>query len=160
MTLEELTQLRAYIKGAYPASKDEESDDVVWFDILQGYEYLGLLQTVKRYIKAGNRYAPTVAELISGYESILEVFNDDILDKMAKDGVFDDPYCIEMIDGRSIETEPEVRRWNREKRITKAKNWVQAKSMPAWFKEKYDSYRTQYRRQLFGNNVKMLGEKQ
>ena len=144
MTTQELNQLRAYIKGAYPHVKDDEQDDIVWYDLLQGCDYLGVLQTVKSYIRAGNRFAPTVAELISGYESILDVFNDDILDKMAKDGVFDDPYCIEMIDGRLIETEPEVRRWNREKRITKAKNWLQAKSMPAWFKEKYDSYRTQF----------------
>ena len=143
MTLEELTQLRAYIKGAYPASKDEESDDVVWFDLLHDYDYAGCLQTVKNYIKAGNRFAPTVAELISGYETTLDGFNDDLLERMARDGVFDDLDCVE-VKGREIETEPEVRRWNRDKRIIKAKIWLQAKSMPSWFKEKYDSYRKQY----------------
>ncbi len=144
MTAQELNQIRAYIKGAYPNFKDDENDDIVWFDLLQGYQYQGIMQALKSYIKSGNRFAPTVAELIKGYETILDDFNSDIIERMTRDGVFDDPYCVEMIDGRLIETEPEVRRWNREKRITKAKNWLQAKSMPDWFKDKYDSYRKQF----------------
>jgi hypothetical protein len=144
MTKSEVIMLRNYIKGAYGYDNGGESTDAVWFDLLQEYEYKGIMQAAKNHIKSGNNYPPRVAELISGYELILDDFNDDILDKMAKDGVFDDPYCVEMIDGRLIETEPEVRRWNREKRITKAKNWLQAKSMPDWFKDKYDSYRKQF----------------
>lgn len=154
MTSQELSQLRAYIKGAYPHIKDDEQDDLVWFDLLQGYEYLGLLQTVKRYIKAGNRYAPTVAELISGYETILDGFNLDILDRMASDGVFDDPEFVTITDlngiKRTIATEPEVRAWNRQKRIDRARNWLSKNFLPDWFKRDYQRYEDLFKQKYFG----------
>ena len=165
MTKSEVIMLRNYIKGAYGYDNGGESTDAVWFDLLQEYEYKGIMQAAKNHIKSGNNYPPRVAELIKGYETILDDFNSDIIERMTRDGVFDDPAEITITDlngnERTIKVDEETRQWNNQSRITKAKVWLSAKSMPSWFKAKYEQYRTVIRQGYFGqNNVKMLGDKQ
>jgi len=158
MTSQELSQLRAYIKGAYPQASDSENDDLVWYDLLQGYEYAGLLESVKRYIRNGNgtrnEFPPLPSQIIKGYETILDGFNLDILDRMASDGVFDDPEFVTITDlngiKRTIATEPEVRAWNRQKRIDRARNWLSKNFLPDWFKRDYQRYEDLFKQKYFG----------
>ena len=86
MNGQEVVLLRKYAEGAYPQMKQDAGSDVVWTDMLSSYEYFGVLQALKNYIKSGNRFAPTLAELIAGYQQVLSSFDADIVELMAQIG--------------------------------------------------------------------------
>jgi hypothetical protein len=133
MTFEEVVHIRNYVRGAYPQVKDSsESTDAVWFDMLKDCAYLGILASVKDYIKKGKQYPPTLAEIIKNYEVVLDSHQDDILNQMILDGVFDDP------EG----TNEDIADWNKENRIDKAKYWMTLEKWqwPKWFLEIYKNY--------------------
>lgn len=156
MTAQELSQIRAYIKGAYPYTKDDEQDDLVWFDMLQTYDYAGVLHTVKAHIRSGNKYAPAIAEIIGGYESILDKANSDIIEQMTRAGEFDDQENVKLHDGRVIATDPEVSAWNKQNRIEKAERWLSSGTMPDWFRKIYEKYKKVMTERYFGSKTGRL----
>lgn len=136
MTYEEVVHIRNYVKGAYPQVKDNtEATDAVWFDMLKDYAYLGILASVKEYIRSGKQYPPTLAEVIKNYEVVLDLHQDDILNQMILDGVFDDPEGAK----------EDIAEWNKECRIDKVKYWMSLEKWqwPKWFLDIYKNYMKQ-----------------
>ena len=130
MTQEQVVHIRNYVRGAYPQLKDNsESTDAVWFDMLKDYAYLGILASVKDYIRSGKQFPPTLAEIIKNYEVVLDSHQDSILNQMILDGVFDDPVGVNEV----------LADWNKECRIDKAKYWMTLEKWqwPSWFLEIY-----------------------
>ncbi len=156
MNAKEILLIKDYLKGAYPILKDSDNSNTVWADMLSGYEYLGVLQALKNHIRSGNKYAPTIAELISGYELILDGFNSDIIDKMTRAREFDDQESVKLHDGRVIAIDPEVSAWNRNNRIEKAKNWLALGIMPDWFRTKFEQYKKVITERYFGRRAERL----
>ena len=136
--------LRNYIKGAYGYDNGGESTDAVWFDLLQGYEYKGIMQAAKNHIKSGNNYPPRVAELIRGYELILDSLSDDIINCMERAGEFDD-----------LAGDEETKSWNKRNRIEKLKHWLAHPNrnliMPEWLKAIISKYQAGIKMKYFGN---------
>jgi hypothetical protein len=144
MTKSEVIMLRNYIKGAYGYDNGGESTDAVWFDLLQEYEYKGIMQAAKNHIKSGNNYPPRVAELIRGYELILDTLSDDIINRMERVGEFDDMVGDE-----------EIRAWNKRNRIDKLKRWLahpnRDRIMPSWLQAIISKYQAEIKMKYFGN---------
>ena len=144
MTIQELSQIKAFIKGAYPNSRDDEASDIVWYEMLQNQEYYGTLQAVKSHIRSGNRFPPTLSELIAGYEVIVQSFSNDILDLMDRDGYFNDP----------VGSDPALASWNKDNRKRKAQVWLSIHKMPDWFKMDYQRYEGQIKVKYFASPLR------
>lgn len=153
MNGQEVVLLRKYAEGAYPQMKQDAGSDAVWTDMLSQYEYFGVMQALKNYIRTGNRFPPTLAELISGYEQVLSSFDADIVEMMAKDGVFDD----------DITKDPEIKAWNRANREQKTRTWLahplRELMWPDWLKDLYGEYQARIRERYFiaQNGAKRIG---
>lgn len=154
MNIQEVIALRKYAEGAYPQMKSTDTIDAVWLDMLQPYQPLGMMMALKSYIKTGNPYPPGVGELIKGYEKIVSGLDSDIIEKMDKEGIFDDPK----------ETDREIAEWNRANRKSRATAWLslwnREKVIPSWFWEIYDQYRQRVEYKYFGKapGRKQIGE--
>jgi len=144
MTKSEVIMLRNYIKGAYGYDKGDESTDAVWFDLLHNYEHQGIMQAVKSHIRSGNRFPPTLSELIAGYEVIVQSFSNDILDLMDRDGYFNDP----------VGSDPALASWNKDNRKRKAQVWLSIHKMPDWFKMDYQRYEGQIKVKYFASPLR------
>jgi hypothetical protein len=146
MTELEIISIKKYVKGAYPNMKDTEISNIVWIDLLQDEEYYGILQSVKNYIKDGNKFPPTVGEVIKGYNLIINKFRDDILNKMEDDGVFDDPDS----------TDIEIAMWNKKNRKRKTLIWsANLSKAPEWFVKIYKSYETNQKALVFKSQKRL-----
>jgi len=147
MTKSEVIMLRNYIKGAYGYDNGGESTDAVWFDLLQGYEYKGIMQAAKNHIKSGNNYPPRVAELIRGYELILDSLSDDIINRMERAKELDD-----------AEGDEDVKTWNKRNRVEKLKVWLahpnRDRIIPDWLKTIISKYQNEIRSRLFGSETR------
>lgn len=144
MTVQEVMLIKKYAEGAYPQLKQDEGNDLVWIDMLSPYELLGIKTTLQNYIRKGNKFPPTIADLISGYEMLLNSFDEDIINRMIQDNVF------------------EGDEWNKPKNIEKARAWLshplKERVMPDWFREMYLRYKNQFEIQYFSpSNQKLLG---
>jgi len=144
MTQQEVIFVKNYIKGAYPNIKDDTTSDAVWYDLLKSEEYYGILQSVKNYIRSGNKYAPTLSEIIAGYELIVLEYQNEIIQRMDKDGYFNDG-----------ETSPyEIASWNKKNRMRKANVWASRdypkEKIPDWFKRDYQRYEDLFKQKYFG----------
>ena len=133
MTVQEVMLIKKYAEGAYPQMKQDEGNDLVWIDMFSPYEFLGIKTALQNHIRSGNKFPPTIAELIKGYEVLLDTFHEDILNRMIQDNVF------------------EGDEWNKSKNIEKARAWLShpMKVMPDWFKTIYLQYRNQIATQFF-----------
>jgi hypothetical protein len=140
---EQVVAIKKYVEGAYPMMKSNDDADLVWFDLLQDEEYYGILQSVKNYIRAGNKFPPGVSEVIQGYSLIIMEFNDEVLRLMDEDGFFND----------SEEADIEVAYWNKNNRKRKAAVWISKdfpkENIPNWFKEVYQNYESQIKAKYF-----------
>ncbi len=147
MTKSEVIMLRNYIKGAYGYDNGGESTDAVWFDLLQEYEYKGIMQAAKSHIKSGNNYPPRVAELIRGYELILDSLSDDIINRMERAKELDD-----------TEGDEDVKAWNKRNRVEKLKVWLahpnRDRIIPDWVKTIISKYQNEIRSRLFGSETR------
>ena len=147
MTKSEVIMLRNYIKGAYGYDNGGESTDAVWFDLLQEYEYKGIMQAAKNHIKSGNNYPPRVAELIRGYELILDSLSDDIINRMERAKELDD-----------TEGDEDVKAWNKRNRVEKLKVWLahpnRDRIIPDWLKTIISKYQNEIRSRLFGSETR------
>jgi hypothetical protein len=149
MTDEQVVAIKKYVEGAYPMMKSNDDSDLVWFDLLQDQEYYGILQSIKNYIRAGNKFPPTVSEIIKGYSLIIMEFNDEVLRLMDEDGFFNDPPGGEI----------EVALWNKQNRKRKALVWMSRdypkENIPRWFKEEYQKYEQMIKQKYFAIPNKM-----
>jgi len=143
MTKKEVVLIKSYIKGAFPNFKDDQKTDVIWYDMLKDEEYYGILQSVKNFIKSGSKYPPTLAEVLKGYDLILDSLYNDVINLMDEDGFFDDP------EG----TPAEITLWNKKNRKRKALFWVTGNTTksvaPEWFKEIFKSYKDKLKTKYF-----------
>ncbi|NCC19098.1 MAG: hypothetical protein EOM29_09190 [Bacteroidia bacterium] len=136
----EIVILKEFIKSAYPSYKDESAtSDAVWYEMLHDEDYQGAMMAVKKYIREGNKFPPTLAELIKGCEGVVLEFNNAVLQAMDKDGYFSD-------DG-------EYSDWNYENRKRKAMMWISKdypkESVPEWFTKDYRKYEESIKEQYF-----------
>lgn len=134
MKQSEVIIIRRYIKNSFSIMKDDDdSSDAVWFDMLQHEDYNGILSSLKRYIRDGNKYPPSIGELIKGYNVMVLEFNNAVLDAMDKDGYFS-----------SGDDDPTVERLNYDKRKRKAIMWASKdypkEAVPDWFLKDYKDY--------------------
>ena len=150
MTIEQVLSIKKYVEGAYQTVKNDVDNDLVWIDMLKGEEYYGILESAKKYIRAGNKFAPTIGELIQGYEIVIDEFNKIVFDTMADDGYFVD----------RVSKEQEVRDWNTQKRTKQTKIWL-SKSypkeyIPQWFLDDWRKYASEVKQLLANNNMQMI----
>ena len=130
MTSDKAIVIKMFCENAYHQLKEKNGGDEVWVEMLKEYQYEVMLSAVKNYIKRGNTYPPSIADLINVYNSEVVTIYDDILNAMECDGVFNDPIgCDEEIETINI-------RHRREKSI----NWLQSNVMPDWFREILQKY--------------------
>ena len=89
--------IKTYCEGAYPNMKKDSNADLVWIDMLKDYEYNGILMSVKKHILSGNKFAPSLAEIIKGYEMILTSNNEKLVYLVAKELDVSDERHLESI---------------------------------------------------------------
>lgn len=132
MTSEELLKIKKYINGAYPSFKDNDQNDAVWFDLLKDYSFNGIIESVKQYVINGNKFTPSIAEIISGYKVLLTEQNEQILHDMEINGEFDDTSL------NSIETFE----WNYNNRKRKMKMYLSGECyIPPYYEEIINRYK-------------------
>ena len=150
MTVEQVLSIKKYVEGAYQTVKSDIDNDLVWIDMLKGEEYYGILESAKKYIRAGNKFAPTIGELIQGYEIVIDEFNKIVFDTMADDGYFVD----------RVSKEQEVRDWNTQKRTKQTKIWLSKnypkEYIPQWFLDDWRKYASEVKQLLANNNMQMI----
>ena len=150
MTIEQVLSIKKYVEGAYQTVKNDVDNDLVWIDMLKGEEYYGILESAKKYIRAGNKFAPTIGELIQGYEIVIDEFNKIVFDTMADDGYFVD----------RVSKEQEVREWNTQKRTKQTKIWLSKgypkEYIPQWFLDDWRKYASEVKQLLANNNMQMI----
>jgi hypothetical protein len=150
MTREQVLSIKKYVEGAYQTVKNDIDNDLVWIDMLKGEEYYGILESAKKYIRAGNKFAPTIGELIQGYEIVIDEFNKIVFDTMADDGYFVD----------RVSKEQEVRDWNTQKRTKQTKIWLSKnypkEYIPQWFLDDWRKYASEVKQLLANNNMQMI----
>ena len=152
MTSEQAIAIKKYCEGVYPSMKRDTELDLVWFDQLKGEEYHGTMQSLKNWIKKGNKFPPSIPELISGYELVINEHHALVLKTMEEDGYFNDPF----------DTEKEIAEFNKKNRIKKARLYISQgypkETIPNWFKQDYLKYdeklKQEYERIL--RNVELL----
>jgi uncharacterized protein YciI len=150
MTTEQVITIKKYVEGAYSTLKTETDNDLVWIDMLKDQEYYGILESAKKYIRSGNKFPPTIGELIKGYEIVIDEFNKIVFEMMADDGYFVD----------RVSKEKEVRDWNTEKRTKQTKIWLSKnypkEYIPEWFLSDWKKYANDVKQLLANNNLQMI----
>ena len=142
MTKEEVLAIRKYAEGAYPQMKSEQGFDAVWFDILADYSFNGIMQSLKERIKSGNKYPPSIAELIGGYKDIITAHDALFVKWLESTGYFDDS-----------NEDVEIAQMNKRHRREKTETFLQRPDiMPEWLKAKLDEYHGKVERRLFKTN--------
>lgn len=150
MNVQEAIAVRVYAEGAYPQLKDKDAAGKVWVDLLTPFEYRGIMKVLKDYIMTGNKYPPTVAELIGAYKVVLSEIDETIVQMMLDAGDFDDPDWAN----------PEVAMWNQKKRIESSREMIRRNIMPDWFRARYDHFKRLAVGDLFGlpnHNQQQIG---
>jgi len=150
MTREQVLSIKKYVEGAYQTVKSDIDNDLVWIDMLKNEEYYGILESAKKYIRAGNKFPPTIGELIQGYEIVIDEFNKIVFDMMADDGYFVD----------RVSKDQEVREWNTQKRTKQTKIWLSKnypkEYIPQWFLDDWQKYASEVKQMLANNNMQMI----
>ena len=150
MTREQVLSIKKYVEGAYQTVKNDIDNDLVWIDMLKNEEYYGILESAKKYIRAGNKFAPTIGELIQGYEIVIDEFNKIVFDMMVDDGYFVD----------RVSKDQEVREWNTQKRTKQTKIWLSKnypkEYIPQWFLDDWRKYASEVKQLLANNNMQMI----
>ena len=150
MTREQVIAIKKYVEGAFHQLKSDIDSDIVWFDMLKGQEYYGILESTKKYIRLGNKFPPTIGQLIQGYEIVIDEFNKIVFEMMADDGYFVD----------RVSKGQEVREWNTEKRTKQTKIWLSKgfpkEYIPQWFLDDWQKYTQEAKKYLANDNLKMI----
>ena len=150
MTVEQVLSIKKYVEGAYQTVKSDIDNDLVWIDMLKNEEYYGILESAKKYIRAGTKFPPTIGELIQGYEIVIDEFNKIVFDTMADDGYFVD----------RVSKDQEVRDWNTQKRTKQTKIWLSKnypkEYIPQWFLDDWQKYASEVKQMLANNNMQMI----
>lgn len=150
MTVEQVLSIKKYVEGAYQTVKSDIDNDLVWIDMLKNEEYYGILESAKKYIRAGNKFPPTIGELIQGYEIVIDEFNKIVFDMMVDDGYFAD----------RVSKDQEVREWNTQKRTKQTKIWLSKnypkEYIPQWFLDDWQKYASKVKQMLANNNMQMI----
>lgn len=130
---------------------DDESSDAVWFDMLRNEDYQGIMLALKSYIRAGNKYPPSIGELLKGYDNQILEFNNAVLETMERDGYF--------ADGEAVDSE--VARFNYDNRKRKALMWASKdypkEHVPEWFLKDYKAYEEKVKSIYFIDKPKRIG---
>jgi hypothetical protein len=129
MTTNEALLIKAQIEQAFPFVKKEAMGDAVYVTTLADYKHSGIKKSLDNYIKLGNKYAPSLGTLISGYVIVLSQRNESLLELMDSNGEFMDK-------GGDIE----IKFWNYENRKRKAIQYLDSGIMPEWFRELVAKY--------------------
>ena len=136
MEAEQVIMIRAIINESYPYVKmDKAEGDEVWFLMLQDYSYEIIISVLKGYIKNGNKFAPSIAELIKLHDQRKESFRHPLVDFMLDQGYFDDRDK----DGNKLYGE--LPSFNRDNRVRKHNMWLLEDRVPEVFKKDLEKYR-------------------
>lgn len=141
MTIEEVIALRVFINEAYPFAKmDQTEGDVTWHIILQECNAKEMQDVVLLYIRSGQKYPPSVAELISRYEKRVDEIIPEIVSFMMGHRFFDDDDKNDLV----------MFEWNRKNRIRKASIWVRTNIMPDWFRVELEKFKNIMKKEELG----------
>jgi len=153
MKAEQVIMIRAIINESYPYVKmDKEEGDEVWFLMLQDYNYKIIQQALIDYIKNGNKFAPSIAELIKLHDKKKESFRHPLVEFMLGKGYFNDRDA----DGKTIHSE--LASWNRDNRVRKHNMWLLEDRVPTIFQADLDKYRKMMQQEeLQYTERKMIG---
>lgn len=153
MEAEQVIMIRAIINESYPYVKmDKQEGDEVWFLMLQDYSYDLMINCLKNYIKNGNKFAPSIAELIELHDKRKESFRHPLVDFMLDKGYFDD------VDDKGNKIFGEVASWNRDKRVKKHNMWLLEDRVPSIFKADLEKYQKMMQQEeLQYTERKMIG---
>jgi hypothetical protein len=136
MTEVQVISIKKYCEAIYPMMKnDSDGDsDLVWYDQLKDEEYHGTMQALKNWIKKGNKFPPSIPELIFGYDYAVLEHQAEVIRMMDYDKYFDDPKG----------TDEEIAAFNKKNRIRRAKMYCSIdypkERIPEWFKKDYLKY--------------------
>ena len=134
MTENEVLAVKTYAEGAYPQMKSEKASDFVWVDMLSPYDLNTAMVSLQTYIKSGNRFPPTVADIIKGCGEAQKNQDEEFIAYLDNLGMF-----------REAGEDDEVSRWNKDNREQKARNWLahplREKAWPEWFRLLYTAFR-------------------
>ena len=131
MTIKEVITLRTFIKESYPYSKlENESGDDVWYVLLKDYKFKNVYEALIDYIKEGNKFAPSIAELISLSKTKEKIFLNEVVQYMDEQGYFDDKKVLNA----------EVAMWNKESRIKKTMSFIERDAVPEWLQKDINKY--------------------
>lgn len=143
MNAKEVIVIRTLIKESYPYVKmDNEQGDEIWFILFQEYQFKPMYEALINYIKQGNKFAPSAAELIKMHDNFNTLLINDVIAAMDVDGYFDDP------EG----TAAELAMFNHKNRLRKAVMWIERGLGPDWFIKDYLKYYGNMYPQHIGNN--------
>jgi hypothetical protein len=127
----EVITLREIIKESYPFAKmDNERGDDVWYVLLKDYQFQPMHNSLVSWIKAGNKFPPSIADLIARYDDTVKETATGVIAMMDEDGYFDDPE----------DASREIAIWNHNQRLRKANMWSQNGKGPDWFMRDYQTY--------------------
>lgn len=138
--------IKQYCEGAYPNMKKDDSTDLVWIDMLQSYDFNGIMQSVKKHIYSGNKFAPSLAELIKGYELILNENNERLVEMVANELDVQDQKHIDSI--RNIIYHPNVDNILRNANPNDKEDWLL---------NTINKCKGKLINVLFGGNIKRIG---
>ncbi len=147
MTVEQVLAIKKYCEGAYPIMKTDDDNDIVWIDMLKEFQYEGMLETVKRYIKTGNKFPPTLADLVFKFDYELNSLDKQIFLEMELNGEFQDK-----------NQDKDIAAWNeKNKKRTSKFYMVFPNKSPEWFSEMYQKYKKDLETLYLGNkNLEQL----
>jgi hypothetical protein len=138
MTTQEVMTIRKYAEGAFPQLKSNDGSDMVWVDLLAPFGYLGIMKVLREYILMGNKFPPTVGELISKYQTVLPPIEEAIVQLMLEHGEFDDS-----------NGDDDIRLWNRQKRLANMREWISRDYIPESIKSVYEHYKAMAGKRYF-----------
>lgn len=154
MKAQQVIMLRAIINESYPYVKmDKEEGDEIWFLMLQDYNYELMQKSLLDYIKDGNKFAPSIADLIKLHDHKKSTFRHPVVEFMLDKGYFNDR------DGEGKTIYSDLASWNRDNRVKKHNMWVLEGRLPDIFKEDFEKYKEMmHQDELQWTERKMLNE--
>ena len=148
MNSKEVITIRTFIKEAYPYSKlESDTGDDVWFVLLKEYKFATVYETLIEYIKNGNKFAPSIAELIHLSKDKDTLKLNEVVAYMEEKGYFDDEEVLSA----------EAAMWNKENRLRKTMSYIERGIVPEWLQKDINKYYREMNPLKLGDEKKQIG---
>jgi len=144
---DQVLAIKRFAEGAYPQMKNDGGSDAVWIEMLSTYDFGGMMQTLKNHINGGNKYPPSIAELIGGYKNAVSEYDSKFVEWLEKTGKLADA------EGTDAEIAALSLRHRKEKAVAIMSHPLRDSIMPGWFAAWYAEYRAKVERRIYGTSA-------